>query len=200
MRTPRAPLLFVAPLALLLASGCASGPTRMELSASAIVLPTPLVEQDELHECGLAALSSLCGFWQVPIPDAERQRLSQLASQEKGLTGTELKESLESLGFEVWIFEGSFDRAPTGVLHHVEEGRPLLVMTSEHDQNHYCLLIGHDPELGNVALLDPRRGRVLLPDETFEREWSAVRHFTLLAVPAKGAGIAQATPQPGDLK
>jgi ABC-type bacteriocin/lantibiotic exporter with double-glycine peptidase domain len=183
---------LAAALALLLAAGCAS--SRYEtLSPSATVLPTPLVEQDQLHECGLAALSSLCGFYQVPIPEAERADLAQRAAQEKGLTGAELRDALQRLGFEVWIFEGTFDRTPTGVLHHVEQGRPLLVMTDENDQNHYCLLIGHDPELGNVVLLDPLRGRVLLPDETFEQQWSAVRHFTLLAVPASGKGVAQAS-------
>jgi len=196
MRSSRVPRRLTAALALLLAAGCASS-RYQTLSPSATVLPTPLVEQDQLHECGLAALSSLCGFYQVPIPDAERQQLAQLAAQEQGLTGAELRESLQRLGFDVWIFEGTFDRTPTGVLHHVEQGRPLMVMTCEHDQNHFCLLIGHDPELGNVVLLDPRRGRVLLPDETFEQEWNAVRHFTLLAVPASTKGVAQASPLPG---
>jgi ABC-type bacteriocin/lantibiotic exporter with double-glycine peptidase domain len=133
----------------------------------------------------------------VTIPESERQSLAKTAEEKQGLSGAELRAALQSLGFEVWIFEGSFDRAPTGVLHHVEQGRPLLVMTTDHEQNHYCLLIGHDPELGNVVLLDPRRGRVLLPDQTFEQQWSAVRRFTLLAVPATPAGVAQAIPAPG---
>jgi Peptidase C39 family len=184
-------------LALLLPlAGCASGPRRLEpLSASATVLATPLVEQDELHECGLAALSSLCGYYQVTIPDAQRQELARLAAENDGLSGAELRTALEGLGFEVYIFEGSFDRAPTGVLNHIEQGRPLLVMTRNHDQNHYSLLIGHDPELGNVVLLDPLRGRELLPDEVFQRLWSVVRHFTLLAVPAAptGVGLARTT-------
>ena len=196
MCRPRVLRRLATALAVLLAAGCAS--SRYEtLSPSATVLPTPLVEQDQLHECGLAALSSLCGFYQVPIPEAERADLAQRAAQEQGLTGAELRDALQRLGFEVWIFEGTFDRTPTGVLHHVEQGRPLLVMTDENDQNHYCLLIGHDPELGNVVLLDPQRGRVLLPDETFEQQWSAVRHFTLLAVPASTKGVAQASPVSG---
>ncbi|HTE06845.1 MAG TPA: hypothetical protein VK824_11650, partial [Planctomycetota bacterium] len=67
---------------------------------------------------------------------------------------------------------------------------------SADDVNHYSLLIGHDPERANVVLLDPRRGRVLLPDETFQHLWGAVRHFTLLAVPAMPApsGVARITP------
>ena len=187
----RAPFRCAAALGLMLLAACAS-PRLEQLSASATVLPTPLVEQDELHECGLAAISSLCGFYGVTIPEAERVALAQQAEAKQGLSGAELREALQSLGFEVWIFEGSFDRAPTGVLHHVEEGRPLLVMTSERDNNHYSLLIGHDPELANVVLLDPRRGRVLLPDQTFDQQWSAVQRFTLLAVPTQAGSVAQA--------
>jgi ABC-type bacteriocin/lantibiotic exporter with double-glycine peptidase domain len=177
--------LALAVAALLCSAGCASGTLRPEtLSASATVLPTPLVEQDELHECGLAALSTLCGYYQVAIPAAERQELVRLAAEQEGLSGAELRTALLALGFDVFVFEGTFDHAPTGVLNHIEQGRPLLVMTTDDDVNHYSLLIGHDPERFNVVLLDPRRGRVLLPDETFERLWGAVRHFTLLAVPA----------------
>lgn len=202
MRIRRTPLRCAASIALMLLAACAGPPRLEQLSASATVLPTPLVEQDELHECGLAAISSLCGFYGVAIPEAERQALAKQAEEKAGLSGAELRSALQSLGFEVWIFEGSFDRTPTGVLHHVEQGRPLLVMTSESDLNHYCLLIGHDPELGNVVLLDPRRGRVLLPDQTFEQQWSAVRRFTLLAVPAPSTGgpadrVVQAVPVPG---
>lgn len=186
-------------VALFPAVGCVTGPTRQDtLSASAIVLPTPLVAQDELHECGLAAVSSLCAYYQVAIPDAQRQELARLAAERMGLSGAELRTALQSLGFEVYVFAGTFDHAPTGVLGHIEQGRPLLVMTADDDVNHYSLLIGHDPELANVVLLDPRRGRVLLPDETFEVLWSAVSHFTLLAVPAPSdrADVARINPSP----
>lgn len=184
-------------LALTSAVGCASGPKRPDmLSASATVLPTPLVAQDDLYECGLAAVSSLCGYYQVSIPEAERQELARIAAEREGLSGAELRTALEGLGFEVYVFEGTFDRAPTGVLSHLEQGRPLLVMTADDDVNHYSLLIGNDPELGNVVLLDPRRGRVLMPVEVFRRQWSSVRHFTMLAVPATSAPAASARIEP----
>lgn len=188
-RRPLRPILAAGLLSTLLAAaGCAARPLHPgSLSASATLLPTPLVEQDELHECGLAAVSSLCGYYQVEIPAAERQELARLAAEHEGLSGAELREALQRLGFEVYVFEGTFDVSPTGVLNHIAQGRPLLVMTAGDENNHYCLLIGHDPERGNVVLLDPRRGRVLLPDETFEHHWSAVRRFTLLAVPAAPA-------------
>ncbi len=182
----------------LLLPACAVEPTRQPaLSPSATVLPTPLVEQDELHECGLAALASLCGFYGVSISAAERLELSKKAAANQGLSGAELRTALEGLGFEVYLFEGTLDFGPTGLLHHIAEGRQLLVMTAEDDSHHYSLFIGHDPELANVVLLDPQRGRVLLPDESFEHRWSAVRRFTLLAVPratdTTGARVSVAT-------
>jgi ABC-type bacteriocin/lantibiotic exporter with double-glycine peptidase domain len=192
--TRRSPQRLAASITLLLLAACATSRPD-QLSPSATVLPTPLVAQDELHECGLAAISSLCSFYSVAIPEAERQALAQQAREQEGLSGKELRAALEGLGFEVWIFEGRLDHEPTGALRHVEQGRPLLVMTSEDGRNHYSLLIGHDPELGNVVLLDPRRGRVLLPEPAFEQQWSTVRRFTLLAVPAARTGdVAQAEP------
>ncbi|MGQ0553575.1 MAG: cysteine peptidase family C39 domain-containing protein [Planctomycetota bacterium] len=194
-----APRVIGLVLALIPSFACAVGPTRPPaLSSSATVLPTPLVEQDELHECGLAAIASLCGYYQVAIPAPARAELARLAEERAGLSGTELRATLEGLGFEVFIFAGTFDRTPTGVLSHLEEGRPLLVMTADDSSNHFSLLIGHDPELANVVLLDPRRGRVLLPNETFQTLWGAVRCFTLLAVPATPlpSSVAHPTPFP----
>ena len=194
---PRVRAVIVRRLAMSLlavvAAGCASSAPRPQmLSASATVLPTPLVEQDDPHECGLAALTSLCDYYRVTIPEAQRQELSRLSEQEHGLSGAELRTALQGLGFEAYVFEGTFDRGATGVLGHIEKGRPLLVMLNHDGDNHYDLLIGHDPERANVVLLDPSRGPVLLPDATFQSLWGAVRHFTLLAVPAAPAqsGVA----------
>ncbi|HEX5009805.1 MAG TPA: cysteine peptidase family C39 domain-containing protein [Planctomycetota bacterium] len=193
MSSVRALRRLAAGVLALAAAGCASNAPRLQmLSASATVLPTPLVEQDDAHECGLAALTSLCDYYRVTIPEAQRQELARLSEEEQGLSGAELRTALQGLGFEVYVFEGSFDRAPTGVLGHLEKGRPLLVMLNHDDCNHYDLLIGHDPERANVVLLDPSRGPVLLPDATFQSLWGAVRRFTLLAVPAAPApaGVA----------
>ena len=140
--------------ALLLAAGCVSGPTRPALvSASGTLLPTPLVAQDELHECSLAALSSLCGYDQVPIPGAKCLDLARRAAEREGLSGAELRRTPEDLGFEVFVFEGTFDRSRASVLNHAVQRRPLLAMTADDKVNHFSLLIGHDPELGNVAKL-----------------------------------------------
>jgi len=83
----------------------------------------------------------------------------------------------------VSLFTGTLDRSDTGLLRHVDLGRPAIVMTKERGANHYCLFIGYDPEPASVVLLDPRRGRVVLPTSVFQRLWEAASRFTLLAVP-----------------
>lgn len=171
---------------LALASSCASTATAPPppLSASAVVLETPIDVQDELYECGLISISALCGYYGLQIPEAQRLELLQTATDEKGLSGAQLRDALTSVGLEVFVFRGALDDSETGLYHHVDSRRPLIVMTSQDDSNHYSLMIGYDPEYQNVVLLDPRRGRIVLPATTFDGLWANAQRFTLLAVPA----------------
>lgn len=171
---------------LVFASACAStklAPPPPPLSAQAVVLETPIDIQDELYECGLISISALCGYYGVSIPEQRRLALIKTAADEKGLSGAQLRDALHSVGFEVFVFRGTMDHSETGLLRHIDARRPLIVMTSQDDLNHYSLLIGYDPQYENVVLLDPRRGRVVLPSATFDGLWADAQRFTLLAVP-----------------
>jgi len=153
------------------------------VSSSATVLELPVVRQDALYECGLVALSSLCGYYGVELPEETREELVERAATSQGLSGAELRETFESCGMEVYLFRGTLDEGELGLEHHVEQGRPVLVMTSVNDVNHYSLFVGFDHELGNVVLLDPMRGRVVTPAPVFETAWGRAQHFSLLALP-----------------
>lgn len=176
-------VLVAAALALAGASCRTAAPEPRQLSPSATVLATPLVEQDELYECGLAAVSALCQFYGVEIPDDVRRDLVATAAERQGLSGDELRAALTRLGLESYLFSGALDDSATGLLHHIQLGRPLIVMTSERESQHYVLFIGHDPEFDSVVLLDPVRGRVVLPSRSFLQLWEPASRFTLLAVP-----------------
>jgi ABC-type bacteriocin/lantibiotic exporter with double-glycine peptidase domain len=171
-------------LALILSS-CRSA--RVEptlLSESAVVLDIPLVRQDDLYNCGLAAISALCQYWDVSIPPEQREILTQKAKDEKGLAGSELRDALQKDGMEVYLFRGTLDRAETGIYRHLDAGRPLLVMLSPDGKgHHYCLLLGYDEPRRNLVLLDPARGEVLRSVPVFERAWEDCQCFTLLAAP-----------------
>jgi ABC-type bacteriocin/lantibiotic exporter with double-glycine peptidase domain len=180
---------------------CASQPKRAEmLSKDAVVLSLPLMSQDEMYQCGLVSLAVLCEYYHRPIPEAERKELATMATERKGLSGAELTQALERLGFEAFLFEGTLDRSDTGLYHHVDAGRPLIVMTSTNgEDHHYSLFLGYDEPLGNVCLLDPVLGRVMEPSLTFGRAWERCQRFTLLALPKEVAAPtgAQAAPGPG---
>jgi ABC-type bacteriocin/lantibiotic exporter with double-glycine peptidase domain len=175
-------LLAALPLA---AAGCVAPAQPVEwTSPEAVILDLPLVRQDELHECGLAAVTALVRYWGAELGVAERAHLAALAERNEGLSGAELRESLESAGWEVWIFAGELDRSPVGLLHQVDAGRPPIVMICPSGEaHHYCLVLGYDPPAGTVLLLDPRRGRIAVDEERFLAAWDGSRRFTLLALP-----------------
>jgi ABC-type bacteriocin/lantibiotic exporter with double-glycine peptidase domain len=168
---------------LLLGAGCRSAPpTKVPYSATAVRLELPFVRQESTNDCGLASISALCRYWQVALPSEERASLTRRAAETGGLSGGELQTTLERLGFEVYLFQGRLDRSATGLYKHVDSGRPPLVMLSgEGNGPHYEILLGYDEPRGNVILLDPVRGEVLLTTANFEQVWARCNHFTLLA-------------------
>ncbi len=177
-------LTIHAALALAIFGSCAGPTTRAALSSDAKVLDLPFIEQDEMYACGLVSVQVLCSYWNVDIDLAERTRLAAIAEEKEGLSGGELRESLEGLGFETYLFHGALDHQATGLFRHVDERRPPLVMLSpEPESHHYVLVIGYDEPERNICLLDPVRGRVIVPYETFEKSWAECERFTLLAVP-----------------
>ncbi len=155
-----------------------------DLSDSAVVLPVSIVSQDELFECGLASVSALTLFHGVVIPTEGRTRLTEIAEREEGISGAELRDTLEALGLEVFLFEGRLDDSVAGAFHHLDRGRPLLVMIPGGGRSlHYCLLTGYDPANETVILLDPSRGNLVLPQKLFDDLWEDAGRFTLLAIP-----------------
>ncbi len=155
----------------------------------AVVLDLPLVHQDELHECGLAAVSTLVRYWGEELPARVRARLAVLASEHEGLSGAELRGALEDSGWEVWIFAGELDHSPASLQHQTRAGRPPLVMISPDGRaHHYCLVLGYDPSAGNILLLDPQRGRIAMDEDRFRAAWENSRRFTLVALPPDRIG------------
>jgi hypothetical protein len=58
------------------------------------------------------------------------------------------------------------------------------MISVDDETKHYCLFTGYDPAHGNVFLLDPRRGSLVLPAPSFDALWTKTDRFTLLALPA----------------
>lgn len=164
-------------------SGCRTTPTlAMPLSESAVRLDLPLVRQNALYDCGLASISALCQYWGVEIPDEEKAILARKAEENGGLSGSEVRTALEQIGMEVYLFGGSLDRTPIGIYGHIDAGRPMLVMVSnDESEHHYELVLGYDELRGNLILLDPMKGEIIVPITLFDRNWARCQRFTLLA-------------------
>ena len=90
--------------------------------------------------------------------------------------------ALEQSGLEVFLLPGTLDRAVTGVYSSIDAGRPPLVMLSaDGTAHHYELVLGYDEPRGNLIVLDPMRGEILVPLAIFERNWERCQRFMLLA-------------------
>lgn len=177
---------------LVLVSACAGPGTRGVLSKDAKILDLPIVIQDRMYDCGLVSVSALCKYWNTEIPEAAQVRLSNTAAEKEGLSGAEMCAALDELGFETFLFRGTLDHQATGLFKQIDARRPALVMLeSKPGTHHYVLFIGYDEVEKNACLLDPVRGRVLVPYETFESSWSGCDHFTLVAVPLQAAPETQ---------
>lgn len=160
-----------------------------QLSDDAVVLGVPLLQQDELYECGLATVSALCRFHERELPPEHRDRLIEIAARENGLSGAELREALEAVDMDVFIFPGTLDEPNSGLFHHIDRGRPVLVMVSSDEQSHhYCLVTGYDGATDSIVVLDPRRGQLVFPTAAFQDIWSRSGHFSLLCLPRQSSG------------
>jgi ABC-type bacteriocin/lantibiotic exporter with double-glycine peptidase domain len=190
MRSSALPLLLMVVLA-----GCGILPSRgADLSSHAVVLETPQTRQDDLYDCGLAAISALCSYYHVEIPGSERTELARLASTNEGLSGSELRAVLERCGMEVYLFEGSISGSSTSLQSNILAHRPMLVLTELAGNNHYGLVVGFDPDFDSIVLLDPLLGRMVIESGDFERRWEPMHRFALLAVPAPFDETANAQP------
>jgi hypothetical protein len=68
-----------------------------------------------------------------------------------------------------------------------------VAIASAPGSNHYLLLVGYDPHSGDVAVLDPAQGRLVIPAERFATCWEGAERFTLLAVPTHPSTTSTST-------
>lgn len=153
----------------------------------------PFVPQKTPEQCGPASVEMLTRYYGVPLNDAQRRGLSDEAETNKGVSGAELKRTLEQAGYFVAVFPGTIDREPTGILRHLDSHRPLIIMLRSRDgiSGHYAILNGYDSERNRVALLDPASGQLAVPLENFKKSWMLANRFTLLAIPAAMQKVRQ---------
>ena len=193
-KSVRIALLLVLPL---LTLSCATSNGLKTLSDQAVLLDLPVVRQTSANLCGEVALEMLTRYYDVPLTAEQDAFLKKEAKKEKGLTGSVLKKTLEERGYFVAVFSGTLDRKVSGLYHHLDLKRPLIVMIegSGKDRNHYVLAVGYDEGTNAIVLLDPVRGEMAMPVMNFQKVWKKVDNFTMLAMPkALNKGVKNKAP------
>jgi len=165
--------------------GNSSSGTSHLFSTHAVVLDVPFEPQHAPGWCGLAALDMVSRYHSLPVLASQRKGILGQVTRTGGSSGSSLKEAFLQSGYFVAVFSGTFDSQPTSLLHHLDHGRPLIVMlAAKHGgSRHYVVVAGYDPMDRQLVILDPTKGRVTVPFEDFNLSWQKANRFTLLATP-----------------
>jgi ABC-type bacteriocin/lantibiotic exporter with double-glycine peptidase domain len=157
--------------------------------SSALWLDVPFVKQSR-EGCGAASLAMVMQYWQAQQgrpADASSDAdtiLKKLHSREgHGIYASAMETYLGDHGYRAFAFQGKWN----DFAEHLKKGRPLIVALKPADWGkalHYVVVAGVDPGQDLIMFNDPA-GRKLtkLDRKTFETEWDAAGHWTLLALP-----------------
>jgi ABC-type bacteriocin/lantibiotic exporter with double-glycine peptidase domain len=178
--------LVVLTLVLTACVGVGVPPKDVEFSDKAVMLPVPVVMQDDRYDCGVSAVSMLLAYHGHPCDPETADALRAKAEREEGLSGADLEDYLKSEGLKTALFEGKLSGEVTGLFYHLDRGRPLVVaLRISGNDNHFVLVSGYDPENDWILLQDPGRGPLVYSSVQFEHAWRGAGNFTLLATPAE---------------
>ncbi len=165
--------------------------THAALAESAGVwLEVPFVKQTE-EGCGSASIAMLLRYWSAHGTAIAAGRDDAAAIQKKlyshkahGILASDMERYLMKSGFRAFALRGEWN----DLRQHLEQGRPLIVSLQPGSASapfHYVVVTGLDWQRDAVFVNDPARGKLLrIERPEFEKEWSAVKNWMLLAVPA----------------
>jgi ABC-type bacteriocin/lantibiotic exporter with double-glycine peptidase domain len=149
-------------------------------------LDVPFVKQEK-NGCGAAVISMVMQYWQRQqpdqrvLPDAAAIQRVLYSTGARGIYASDLEQFLQQQGFRTFAFQGQW----ADLQQHLGKGRPLIVaLQSGHDDLHYVVLTGLNPQEEIVLKNDPAERKLLKQRRSdFEKEWKAAGNWTLLAVP-----------------
>jgi len=187
IRRLAAPLLFV--FAGLL--------TAAQEQSAGLWLDVPVVKQTE-EGCGAAAISMVMHYWSAHGATVEASAADSSAIQQRlfspkarGIAASDMERYFRDSGFRTFAVTGSWE----DFREHLVEGRPLIVGLRPVENRaalHYVVVTGIDTQNAALFVNDPARGKLLrIGRAEFEKQWSAVHNWMLLAVPN---APAQASP------
>jgi len=154
-----------------------------------IWLDVPFIRQEK-DGCGAASIAMVMQYWlkQQAKPaeassDAVEIQRALYSSKDHGIRASDLEAYFQQHGFQTFAFTGKWD----DLKQHLEKGRPLIVAVKPsalETSLHYVVVVGVDPAENVVYLNDAAERKLLKQDRmTFEKQWKAVKQWTLLALP-----------------
>ena len=158
------------------------------LAESGWWLDVPFVKQPR-EGCGAATIAMVIEYWRQQegkpedrTADVNYIQQALYSKDAHGIRASELRDYLEQQGFETHVFSGD-----AGLLaHHVARGRPLIAALKPASRAplHYVVIAGIESGQNIVLLNDPAQRKLLKVSlSSFESQWRATGHWTLLAVP-----------------
>lgn len=156
--------------------------------AASLWLDVPFVKQQK-DGCGAAVISMVMQYWQQhqdrsANPNAAYDRIQhQLYSpQAHGIYAVAMERYFHQNGYRTFAFAGQL----TDFERELAKGRPLIaaLKPGSGGELHYVVVVGLDQPDRVILVNDPAQRKLLKEDQaSFEREWKATGHWTLLALP-----------------
>ena len=154
-----------------------------------IWLDVPFIRQEK-DGCGAASIAMVMQYWRKqqakPLDasaDTEAIQHALYSRKDHGIRASDLEHYFQQNGFQTFAFAGKWD----DFKQHLEKGRPLIVAlkpSALETSLHYVVVVGVDPAENIVYLNDAAQRKLLKLDRTvFEKQWSSVGRWTLLALP-----------------
>ncbi len=152
-------------------------------------LDVPFIKQEK-DGCGAATIAMVMQYWLKqqgkPVEasgDAPTIQQELFSASDHGIRAGDMERYFQQHGFRTFAFAGKWD----DFLAHLEKGRPLIVALKPSRLEislHYVVVVGVDPQENLVLLNDAAQRKLLKQDRAaFEKQWRAVKNWTLLALP-----------------
>jgi ABC-type bacteriocin/lantibiotic exporter with double-glycine peptidase domain len=152
-------------------------------------LDVPFIRQEK-DGCGAASIAMVMQYWRLQqhkqadaAADAVTIQRSLYSKKDHGIHASDLEHYFQQNGFQTFAFAGKWG----DLKQHLEKGRPLIAAlkpSALETSFHYVVVVGVDPAQDVVYVNDAAQRKLLKQDRaSFEKQWSAVGYWTLLALP-----------------
>ncbi|HLW55389.1 MAG TPA: C39 family peptidase [Candidatus Angelobacter sp.] len=164
-------------------------------------IDVPFFKQEK-NGCGAASIAMVMQYWQAAQTrsaqpassaptatvqtatiDPETIQRELYSAKDHGVRASDMQRYFQDHGFRTFAFRGTWEDLKL----HLEKGRPLIVALKPlpaESALHYVVVVGLDWNQNVVIVNDAAQRKLLKEDRgAFEKEWSAVDRWTLLAVP-----------------